>query len=474
MLLILPLTLLLFVRLPRYVREKQQIFVRNASALCSITAPSSTQDLSSALHRAYNDKGISGVLSHCYEYKISSTYKPKELVCAALQVPSKGAASGILNAIIGSCCGYYGDGGLLSPFSDGEDAVMDHFDLRTVKAVKKRNARTALRIFQEYDDASYVTDLETTRSMTTAATAINTSSTTLTLKPDVVTLALTYTASFHTYPRIANKILFRASRPTLKTSDQQIKSDEHTPAPLQILLDSESFMIINKPSGLVLTTETAATCKPRSKKQMLMNEQSLEEILLAQADNKPIQLSSINPDGSRGFAHRLDRGTSGCLIIAKTNQWHAQLLTQFFLRRVEKSYIALVYTNSIPLPGEGTITVPIDGRPAVSSFVVFERYPGDLITKIRVTTKQGRKHQVRIHCSKGLGAPILLDPLYGGESIMYRLPKDSCAKKYRAQQRFCLHADSLAIADLDIPKVDAPIPDWWDGLCKDIHHLQVN
>mmetsp|Transcript_13324 Transcript_13324/g.31995 ORF Transcript_13324/g.31995 Transcript_13324/m.31995 type:complete len:89 (+) Transcript_13324:269-535(+) len=58
---------------------------------------------------------------------------------------------------------------------------------------------------------------------------------------------------------------------------------------------------------------------------------------------KPIQLSSINPDGPRGFVHRLDRGTSGCLIVAKTNQWYSQLLTQFFLRRVETSYIALVY-----------------------------------------------------------------------------------------------------------------------------------
>ena len=73
----------------------------------------------------------------------------------------------------------------------------------------------------------------------------------------------------------------------------------------------------------------------------------------------------------------------------------------------------------------------------VSSFIVLERYPDDLITKIRVTTKQGRKHQVRIHCSKGLGAPILLDPLYGEELIMYRLPNDdACAKKCRAQQSF--------------------------------------
>ena len=185
-----------------------------------------------------------------------------------------------------------------------------------------------------------------------------------------------------------------------------------------------------------------------------------------------MMLSTLNPDGSRGFVHRLDRGTSGCLVVARTNQWHAQLLTQFFLRRVDKSYIALIYTNSVPLPANGTMNVAIDGRPAVSSFQVLERYAGDLVTKIRVTTKQGRKHQVRIHCSKCLQAPILLDPLYGGESIMYRLPKDSCSKQYRAQQRFCLHADSLSIPDLGIPKVEAPLPEWWDSLVKEVLNLQ--
>ena len=177
-----------------------------------------------------------------------------------------------------------------------------------------------------------------------------------------------------------------------------------------------------------------------------------------------------------------------CTSIGSGNFWlsdsgqdkpmaHPTLDPIFFLRRVEKSYVALVYTNSIPLPAAGTIKVPIDGLPAVSSFIVLERYPDDLITKIGVTTKQGRKHQVRIHCSKGLGAPILLDPLYGGESIMYQLPNDdACAKKCRAQQRFCLHADSLTmIPDLSIPKVEAAIPEWWDGLIKDIHYqLQGN
>ncbi|KAL3926439.1 MAG: hypothetical protein SGBAC_013473 [Bacillariaceae sp.] len=347
---------------------------------------------------------------------------------------------------------------------------MDHQDVLTVKEIEKWNARTALRILQEYDIASTNgDDLANTSTFTFASST--TSSTTLSLKPNVVTLALAYTASFHSYPRTANKILSRAVHQNAdahKTTDRRVESAEKTSGTLEILLESESFMIINKPSGVVLATEKKG-CKPKSKKQMLMNKPSLEEILIAHADNEPTRLSSINPDESRGFVHRLDRGTSGCLIVAKTNQWHAQLLAQFFLRRVDKSYVALVHTNSLPLQEEGTITVPIDGRPAISSFKVLERYPDDLVTKIRVSTKQGRKHQVRIHCSKGLGAPILLDPLYGGESIMYRMPKDSCVNKYRAQQKFCLHADALAIPDLGIPNVEAPLPEWWECLIKEIH-----
>jgi 23S rRNA-/tRNA-specific pseudouridylate synthase len=165
--------------------------------------------------------------------------------------------------------------------------------------------------------------------------------------------------------------------------------------------------------------------------------------------------------------HRLDRGTSGCLLVAKTTPWHARLMTQFFLRRVEKSYIALVYTHDTTIPNEGQIDLPIDGRPAQSSFVVLERY-GKLAAKLRVRTYQGRKHQVRIHCSRGLQAPIFLDPLYGGEAIMYHLSDDSSCKECRARQQFCHHADALSMPDLDIHDIQAPLPDWWTPILEDI------
>lgn len=461
MLFSLPSTLLLLQRTPIICpRGQEPIHLRrhDSSVLCSL--PSSIPELSVSLQSAYSDKGIAGVLDLCSERKITSIYEPKELVQAALQATSKGAASGILNALIGSCC-LGGESGCSSDDAGGD-----------VKEVERRIAQTALRILHEYDDGA--TSAVPVNAMAPATTPSRPS---LALIPDVVTMSLAYTASFRSYPRIANKVISRAEYHPSRAPTQiiQQRDEQSTVSPgLEILLESKDFMIINKPSGLVLASEKKETSKPKSRQRMSEDSLCLEGILIehCMTENNFIRLSSLNPDGSRGFVHRLDRGTSGCLVVAMTNQWHAQLLTQFFLRRVEKSYIALVYTNSVPLPRDGTMNTPIDGRPAVSTFQVLERYPGELVTKIRVTTKQGRKHQVRIHCSKCLNAPILLDPLYGGESIMYRLPKDSCAKRYRAQQRFCLHADSVYIPDLGIPKVEAQMPEWWNDIVKEILNLQ--
>jgi 23S rRNA pseudouridine1911/1915/1917 synthase len=166
----------------------------------------------------------------------------------------------------------------------------------------------------------------------------------------------------------------------------------------------------------------------------------------------------------RGLVHRIDRGTSGCLVVAKTNECHALLLSQFFLRNVRKSYQALVSPKQL-LPDSGVVNAPIQGRPAESAYVVEERISSNL-WKIRVTTTQGRKHQVRLHCSKGLKAPILLDPLYGGRAIMFKI-KSPMLAQFCANQQICLHSDSLCIPDFGIDVKD-PTPQWWQDLVDEI------
>jgi 23S rRNA-/tRNA-specific pseudouridylate synthase len=184
----------------------------------------------------------------------------------------------------------------------------------------------------------------------------------------------------------------------------------------------------------------------------------------------------LNAD-ARGLVHRLDRGTSGCIVLAKSDECHARLVTDFFLRRNSKSYLALIPTSvhddddgASFVPKElqegdsGTIELPVEGRPAKSLYRVERMYDscfGKPMTLIRVTTVTGRKHQVRIHLAKGLGRPIFMDPLYGDhktnsftdEELSERLPKDG-------KQRFFLHAASLELPRSGI-RVEAPLPSWW-------------
>jgi len=248
-------------------------------------------------------------------------------------------------------------------------------------------------------------------------------------------------------------------------------------------------VVLSKPSGMVCYhgggTDSGKGNRKRNKKAACNNyddddDESLEKCLLASG----LPLSTLNREG-RGLVHRIDRGTSGCIVLAKSNRMHARLLAQFFLRRSKKSYRALVCSGSPALSTtSGEISCRIDGRPAKSRHA-FEERIGNHLTRIRVETEQGRRHQVRKHCTEGLNAPILLDPLYGGQSILSKLvgrgkgneTKDGgdgdgdCAGKpardllleARDRQRFCLHASTLVIPEAGID-VEDPLPEWWQRL----------
>jgi 23S rRNA-/tRNA-specific pseudouridylate synthase len=134
---------------------------------------------------------------------------------------------------------------------------------------------------------------------------------------------------------------------------------------------------------------------------------------------------------------------------------------------------------------ERELSHPIEGRPARSRYTI-ETGVGKHLTRIRVDTDQGRRHQVRIHCSEGWRAPILLDPLYGGQSILSTLLKNTntsnngsddknrrrhhrsgLLKRERTAQRFCLHASTLRIDALGID-AKAPLPEWWNELEEEL------
>lgn len=197
--------------------------------------------------------------------------------------------------------------------------------------------------------------------------------------------------------------------------------------PLDIVYEDADALVIDKPAGMVVHPA------PGHERGTVVN------AVLAHAPGVRIN-GSIRP----GIVHRLDKDTSGLLIIAKHERALAILAGQFQERRAIKRYIALL--GGEVEPDEGTIDVPIgrdprarqrmaalrDGRPAISHFRVLERFVGYTLTEVRIET--GRTHQIRVHCAF-IGHPVVGDTVYGPQKRPNPLALD----------RQFLHAASLAL-----------------------------
>lgn len=174
-----------------------------------------------------------------------------------------------------------------------------------------------------------------------------------------------------------------------------------------VLFEDEDLMVLDKPRGLMVhpgAGERHAT---------------LVDIL--RAEGKP--LSSVGPAERAGIVHRLDKDTSGLMIVCKTDAAHWKLAEDFAARRLTKNYIALVC--GVP-PLRGRIEAPIErhathrkkfavvphGKDAVTEYAVTKSWRKFALLDINLLT--GRTHQIRVHLTY-LNNPIAGDPLYGGE-----------------------------------------------------------
>ncbi|HBH18305.1 MAG TPA: RluA family pseudouridine synthase, partial [Cyanobacteria bacterium UBA9579] len=178
--------------------------------------------------------------------------------------------------------------------------------------------------------------------------------------------------------------------------------------PLDIRYEDENIIIVNKPTGM-LTHPTA-----------IEREHTLVNALLYHCDGN---LSGINGVMRPGIVHRLDRDTSGLLMVAKNDYAHQFLSEQIKNKTAKRQYLAVVL--SVIKADSGTIDAPIDrhptqrykmgvvegGKNAVTHWKVLDRF--EQFTLIEATLETGRTHQIRVHFSH-IHHPVAGDPLYGG------------------------------------------------------------
>jgi 23S rRNA pseudouridine1911/1915/1917 synthase len=224
--------------------------------------------------------------------------------------------------------------------------------------------------------------------------------------------------------------------------------------PIDILHVDKDVIAVNKPAGLVVHAGAG------------QHSGTLVNALLHQFQT----LSSGSSEERPGIVHRIDKETSGVLLVARTDSAHRDLADQFSERRVEKTYLALVQGRISP--NEGKITTPITrdpvrrtrmttrlghGRTALTTYKVLERFDGFTYVEVRIGT--GRTHQIRVHMSS-IGHPVAGDTLYGAAAAN--------------RGRFFLHAWKICFASPSTGEpieLEAPLPpelsDWLHNGVRD-------
>ncbi len=225
--------------------------------------------------------------------------------------------------------------------------------------------------------------------------------------------------------------------------------------PLDILYEDEALFVVNKPAGLVVHPGAG-----RSDGTMLNG--------LLHLDPNLAKLPRA------GIVHRLDKNTSGVLVVARIEAARLNLIEQLKDRSVEREYLAIV--NGVPISG-GTIDAAIGrhpkhrtllsagrGKPAISHYRIVKKYRAHALLRIRLET--GRTHQIRVHMNHA-GYPLVGDPEYGGRNRLANNADQSLAHALKGFRRQALHAESLGIAH----PVTGEKRHWHKGLPEDMRCL---
>jgi 23S rRNA pseudouridine1911/1915/1917 synthase len=245
--------------------------------------------------------------------------------------------------------------------------------------------------------------------------------------------------------------------------------------PLDVIYEDADLAVINKPAGMMVHAGSGQNEEAR-------NRGTLVNALLFRFK----ALSATGGDLRPGIVHRLDKDTSGLIVVAKNDRAHAALAELFSSRQIKKTYVALVQgaverargtinTNVGRDPQRRTrmTTKPLgDARAAVSHYEVVRRLVNRFgkFTLVRVRIETGRTHQIRVHMAS-IGHPVVGDTLYGGsghltDQVASQAATSKAARRKAEPERLRLGRNFLHAAQLEFPhpktgkllQLEAPLP----------------